>query len=131
MSTLTETTHAGGFLVAEGPGDLSRENIVVVSGQDLAAGAVLGQITTGGKYRAVQPGASDGSEVAAGVLYDAVDATAGDVRGVVVVRVATVNASELVWPSGTTDNQKATALSELATVTGSRGFVIARTGVGG
>lgn len=36
---LTETTHAGGFILSEANGHFSRENGVLNSGQDLAAGA--------------------------------------------------------------------------------------------
>jgi hypothetical protein len=121
MTVYTEDTHAGEFLVSEANGHLSRETITVLSGQDLAAGAVLGKVTASGKYRAVQPGASDGSEVAAGVLYDAIDATEADTVGAAIVRLAEVNAAELVWPAGITGGQKTTALSELA-----QSYVIAR-----
>lgn len=43
--TLTETTHAGGFILSEANGNLSRENGILITGQNLNAGAVLGQIT--------------------------------------------------------------------------------------
>jgi Bacteriophage lambda head decoration protein D len=49
-----------------------------------------------------------------GVLYDAVDASAADAEGVVIIRLAEVNAAELVWPAGITSGQKATALGQLA-----------------
>lgn len=42
---LTETTHAGGHILSESDGNRSRENGTIASGQDLAAGAVLGRIT--------------------------------------------------------------------------------------
>jgi len=42
---LTETTHAGGHILSESDGNRSRENGTLASGQDLAAGAVLGRIT--------------------------------------------------------------------------------------
>jgi hypothetical protein len=42
---LTETTHAGGFLLSEANRNRSRSNGTLASGQDLTAGAVLGQIT--------------------------------------------------------------------------------------
>lgn len=43
---LTETTHAGGYILSEANGCMSRENGKLNSGQDLAAGAVLGQLKT-------------------------------------------------------------------------------------
>lgn len=46
MTTLTESNHAAEFLISEvGPGYLPREAVVVASGENLAAGAVLGKLT--------------------------------------------------------------------------------------
>jgi len=42
---LTETTHAGGHILSEPDGNRGRENGTLASGQDLAAGTVLGRIT--------------------------------------------------------------------------------------
>lgn len=43
--SLTEGNHALEFLLSEAPGNQSRENGVLLTGQNLLAGAVLGQIT--------------------------------------------------------------------------------------
>ena len=102
MPVLQEGRYAGEFVVSEGNGKISRETITVLSGQTLEAGAVLGKVTASGKYKALDPAAVDGSEVAAGILYDAVDASAADAEGVAIVRLAEVNAAELVWPAGIT-----------------------------
>lgn len=57
-----------------------QQPIVVVSGAGiLTKGTVLGVVTASGKYKAYSNAASDGSEVAAGVLGCDVDATSGDV----------------------------------------------------
>lgn len=45
MTTYTETNHAGGFLCGEMPDLLSRKIGTLITGQNLLAGAVLGQIT--------------------------------------------------------------------------------------
>ena len=102
MPELQEGRYAGEFVVSEGNGKISRETITVLSGQNLEAGAVLGKVTASGKYKALDPAAVDGSEAAAGILYDAVDASAADAEGVAIVRLAEVNAAELVWPAGIT-----------------------------
>lgn len=47
MSAVTETQHAGGFILAEIMGQLARSAVTVLSGQDLAAGAVVGRVTRG------------------------------------------------------------------------------------
>ena len=117
MPVLTEGRYAGEFLVSEGNGRISRETITVLSGQTPAAAAVLGKVTASGKYKVLDPAAVDGSEVAAGILYDAVDASAADADGVAIVRLAEVNAAELVWPEGITGPEQTTALGELAALT--------------
>lgn len=106
MTTLTEATCAAGeFILSEANGDRSREEITVVSGQDLAAGTVVGIITASGKYSAYDNGNADGTETAAGVLYAAVDASAADTAGVVIVRDAEVDSSMLTGSdaNGVTD----------------------------
>jgi hypothetical protein len=50
---LNETLHAGGFLLSEAPFHRSRENGTLNSGQDLAAGTVLGRLLTAGAATAV------------------------------------------------------------------------------
>ena len=44
MTTLTEKGHASGFIVSEGEGNISRDNGILITGQNLAAGTVLGRI---------------------------------------------------------------------------------------
>lgn len=100
MTTFTETSHAGEHILSEGNGDISRENITVLSGQNLVAGAVLGIVTASGKYAEYDNAASDGTEVAAGVLFEAVDASAADAPGVANVRNCEVYLAGLTWEAG-------------------------------
>jgi hypothetical protein len=92
MPKLQEDRYAGELVVSEGNGEISREPITVLSGQTLKAAAVLGEVTVSGKYKALDPAAVDGSEAAAGILHDAVEASAADAKGVAIVRLAEVNA---------------------------------------
>lgn len=112
---LTETTHVGGFLLSEANGHRSRENVTLASGQDVYPGQVLGVITSGGKYSAVNQGASDGSQTAAGICYSRGDASDGDIEICVIVRDAEVNGEELLWGSESGAEQ-ATGITELAAV---------------
>lgn len=48
MTTLTETRHAFGFLMSEANFHRSSDNIIVVSGQNLGAGAVIAKTVTAG-----------------------------------------------------------------------------------
>ena len=45
------------------------------------------------------------------------DASTADAEGVAIVRLAEVNAAELVWPDGITGPEQTTALGELAALT--------------
>ncbi len=106
MTTKTETTHAGGFIMSEANGNRSRESVTLTSGQTLEAGAVLGKVTSGGKYVAYDNTLSDGSQAAAGILIGHGDASGGDLLVAIIARDAEVNGDELLWkatsPSGTT-----------------------------
>lgn len=68
-----------------------------------------------GKYVELAPSASDGSQVAAAVLWAAKNVS-GDEVVTIIARDAELAASHLVWPSGITDNQKAAALAQLKQV---------------
>ncbi len=116
MTTLTEGKHAGGFLVWEVLRDYTRETVTIASGAGkLEPCTVLGKITTGGKYTALAPAATNGSQNAAGLLWAGVDASAADAPGVVVLRgPAIVNRHEIVWPEGATEAQITAATTALA-----------------
>ena len=97
MTVLNETLHAGGFLVSEANNTRSRDKVTILAGQVLPVGRVLGIVTVSGKYVGYDNTATDGSETAAAILFDAVDATGSDASATVIARDAEVNASELDW----------------------------------
>ena len=98
MTTLTEGRHPGEFILSEAKGTRSRETETIVSGQNLQAGTVLGRITATGFLTEYDSSASDGSQAVYGILFDNVDASAGDVPGaVVIVRDAEVQKAALEW----------------------------------
>jgi hypothetical protein len=68
------------------------------------------------KFKEYNPANTDGSQIAVALLLDYADATAADIPGVAIVRQAEVNAGELVWFTGATDNQKAAGLGYLQAV---------------
>lgn len=108
MTTFTEAARAGEFIIAEGNGSISREEVTILSGQNLAAGTVVGKVTASGKYIAYDDDNADGSQAAVGILYAAVDASAADKKGVIIARHAEVADSLLVW-AGTNDAGDKTA----------------------
>jgi hypothetical protein len=115
MSILTETNHAGGFLVWEVLRDYTRDTVTIASGAGkLEPGTVLGKITTGGKFTKLTPAATNGSQNAAGILWAGVDASAADALGVVILRgPALVNRHEVIWPEGASEAQITAATTAL------------------
>ena len=114
MTVLHEGKHTGEFLVSEGNGQISREVVTIAEGQNLQVGAVLGKLTSGGNYTALATTGSLGNEVAAAILFDAVDATDAEKAGVIIARLAEVRESDLVWPTGISGGAKTAALAALA-----------------
>lgn len=107
MTVLTESIHPGEFLISEGNGFQSREAVTVtVSGTTKwLSGTVLGKITASGKYIKYSDGASDGSQAAAGVLWNELNPVAGDIKATVIVRDAEVIGTKLTGldANGTAD----------------------------
>ncbi len=117
MPTLTEGTHAGGFLVWEAFRDYCRETVTITAGTPnpkLEPGTVLGKITASGKYAAHDPAATDGTETAVAVLWDKADASAGDAPAVALVRgPAIVNRYDLVFAGTPSEAEVAAAHADL------------------
>lgn len=113
MTTLTEGRYAGEHLISEASGTRSRDVVTLVVGQNLPAGAVLGKITASGKHTLLAPAATDGSEVAAAVLFAPVNASAADKAAVVTARDTEVHGACLTWPAGIDAGDKAGATAEL------------------
>lgn len=117
MTTLTEGLYEGEFVgqLAMGIG-FHVDQVTVLSGQVLVAGAVVGKQTSGGKYVAYDnAGTDDGRRAVAGILMAAVDATAGDVTTARVMRrgPAIVNKNDLTWAAGIDATEQAAAITEL------------------
>lgn len=109
MDPLIEKRGAGFHVVSEGNGNISREEILVADAAGkLATGTILGKLTADGSYVQVDLTGEDGEQTAAAVLWGAVDATDDAVRAAAHVRYCEVLGSELVYPTGATDGNKAT-----------------------
>ena len=113
MNTLTEAKTLGDLLKYEAPSHYSRDTGIVAAGQTLALGAVLGRESAGGKLRALNPAATNGTQSAVAVLGQHVDADLADVQAVIVARHAIVAQGALVWPAGITAPQRASAEAAL------------------
>ena len=115
MTTYTEAYRPTEFLLSEAEGTLSRETVTIVAGSTgLVPGLVLGKITASGKYAPYDDNNVEGSEVAAAILMQTVDATA-DVSAAVIFRLAEVKTVALQWASTVLVGEKTTAYADLAT----------------
>lgn len=114
FAPVTKAKNLGDLLKFEAPNLYSRERTTVAAGQNLELGAVVGTITASGKTTRFDPGATDGSEVASGVLLEDCDASLIDRDdALVVLRHAIVADSTLVWPVEIDAADKAAAVASL------------------
>lgn len=119
MPAISYVIHTPGFFVmSQANGTYSRDPVTIATAAgSLFAGTVLGKLSSGGKYVAHNPGATDGSLTAAGILWADCDATAGDQDAIAVVRAAEVRVERLFWgPQVTTDEHKSAAAADLEAV---------------
>lgn len=92
-----------GFTIADGATDFVAGDAFTIT---VAAGS--------GKFVQINFAATDGSEVAAGLLWLDVTAPNGvDAKGVAIVRDAIVSDRGIVWPGGASGGQKTQATAEL------------------
>lgn len=114
MPAITEGLNLGDLLKYEAPNLYSRDQVTVGAGQNLPLGAVVGLVTATGKVKRLDPSATDGSQVAAGVLMQAVDATLIDREdGLMLARHAIVADHALAWPAPITASEKQAAIAQL------------------
>jgi len=91
----------------------TKDTVIVAASQTLAVGQVVGQVTASGSIVILAPGASDGSQIAVGVMVDPISPIASTQKGTILARGAVVDPTKLQWPGGITAPQKATALAQL------------------
>lgn len=114
MATFTEPQRPFEFVLSEAPGTLSRETVTIVAGSTgLIPGLVLGKITASSKYAPYDDDNVDGTETAAGLLLEAVDATA-DVSAAVLFRLAEVKSAGIKWAATNDAGDKTAGLADLA-----------------
>ena len=114
MSVITEGLNLGDLLKYEAPNLYSRDQVTIAAGQNLAIGTVVGIETATSKIKQIDPAATDGTEIAVGVLATSVDASLIDREdGILIARHAVVADHALTWPGGITPLEKATAIAQL------------------
>lgn len=113
-TVLTESMNLGDLLKYEAPNLYSRDRVTVVAGLKLPLGAVVGMVTATGKVKQIDPSATDGSQVPAGVLMQACDAALAErTDGLMLARHAIVSNHALQWPTGITTAEQQAAIAQL------------------
>ena len=114
MPVITEGLNLGDLLKYEAPNLYSRDQVTVAAGQNLVLGTVVGIDTATAKLKQIDPTATDGTEVAVGVLATSVDASLIDREdGILIARHAVVADHALTWPAGIAPLDKAAAIAQL------------------
>jgi len=116
MTVLHQPATMGDVIKYEVNPNFTRETVTLLAGTNYPVGAVLGRITASSKYKLATSGGSDGAQTAVAVLLYAIDASATDAIGVVVVRgPAIVSKAALVFDPTVDDAAKtATKNGQLA-----------------
>lgn len=128
ITIIEPASNAGTFSVEDPDGNVIGNGTVAVAytgdgpgftiadATDFVAGDAFTVTVVGAtfKYAIYDPTATDGTQFAAGILFDAVDASSADKPGVNVARATEVNVNELTWFSGATATQKADGAAALA-----------------
>ncbi len=117
MTAITNDLTLGDVLKYEEENLYSRDQVTVVSGQNLKLGTVIGRVSATQKVKALDPSATDGSEVAAGVVLQSIDASAAEKNnGLIVSRQAIVADHALIWPAVITTEEKTAAIAQLEAI---------------
>lgn len=96
MTVFTEGRHAGEFVLSEGNGSISREQVRLAPvATRLQAGTVMGRLTSNGNFAPYNNAATDGTQTAVAVLYADAPVSATTEQAVVIARAAEVAAALL------------------------------------
>jgi len=124
LTCTAEAANAGTFSVVDPLGNALDDLTVAVAyvsahinltisdgSEDFDTGDIFTVDVIFAEYGEFNAGASDGTETAAAILFDAVDASSAEQKCVVTKRDSEVRASDLVWKTGTAEAQKTAAIA--------------------
>lgn len=130
LRCIAAATNNGTFRL-EDPDGVVLGDIVMAGGAATVAEQIKGALADGGtdfvvgdgfditvtvateKEVEYNPAGTDGSQIATGILYGAINATSADTRGVAYKRDCEHNADIVVWKTGITATQKAKGTADL------------------
>lgn len=113
---LTTQTESSPSTLISGDVHLMKKIVLASGSGTVARGTVLGQITASYKWAPLAPAANDGTQVARGILAELESAVvpADDDLVANAYFAGMYRDTDLVWPPGITNSQKAAALQQLA-----------------
>lgn len=115
MPAIRERNNLGDLLKYEEDNLYSREQATVATGQHLLSGSIVGRERCTGELKLLDPAATDGTELATGVLAMDVDASLTTrTDALLIARHAILASHALVWPTEITPAEKAIAIDQLA-----------------
>lgn len=118
----TEKRVWGDVAQYESEPDYNRDEVVLLAGsgatRPVEVGQVLGQLTSGGKWKELATSGSNGDQVAKAVVVRAATAADGADGSVLVLArgPAILRKSQLVWPAGQNDAFKTARIAELLAI---------------
>lgn len=110
---LIEGLRPGEGLVDEVSQHLSRSKIELKSGTHYQVNQLLSENTSTGVYEIWNPSGANGTEIAAAILFNRVDATSEQKPGTGFVALTAFQEEKITWPDSVTDEQKKTAIKQL------------------
>lgn len=110
---VSQPVNISDVLLVEVHSGWTKDTVTIGASQTLAIGQVVGKVTATDAFVILAPAASDGSQIAAGVMVDPISPIASTQKGTIIARGAVVDPTKLQWPGGITAGQKTTALAQL------------------
>jgi hypothetical protein len=105
----------GAFMFGNYDPNLSAEQIMLAAtAVDLPSGTVLGRVTATGIYAPLAPGANDGTQNFAGILFGRRPISTAAQRATGVVRRQGINANLITYLNAVTDAQRAAIETQMA-----------------
>jgi hypothetical protein len=112
-----EGLNLGDLLKFEADNLHSRDRVTVAANQVLVLGQIAGRVTGSNHVAALDPAATDGSEIAIGVVIVPITTTKdASPDGLIIARHAAVADHALVWPAAITPEQHAAAVEQLRAI---------------
>ncbi|KRB08034.1 hypothetical protein ASD86_09570 [Lysobacter sp. Root690] len=95
----------------------SRDRVTIAANQALVLGQIVGRVTDSNHVAALDPAATDGRQIAIGVVIVPITTTKdASPDGLIIARHAALADHALVWPAAITPEQHAAAVEQLRAI---------------